>query len=349
MRRLTSPTAMATVPIEKENAGSTPDGSLPPQDAGAGGLGDFLRRGRERRGLTLQQIASETKIPRRILEALEQDNITALPGGLYGRAEIRAFARTVHLDEDLALSKLERALAELVPRQPVPDTPPMHEPMLSRRRLLIAVVALVAAAMFGISDVQRHQSMDSEPTRPAVVLPGPVGTSHRSSLDEAAPPPARLSGASVTSESQGLLPTLGTGTGTSAAPVIPVAQVPRPRQATASGPVSSVTPGERVENEVPDLVEKLAPTSDVTTSTEQPRTKASAVSGTELTVIAEPPGARVTVDGIGWGVAPVTVRYLPPGNRLIRVSKDGYVTEERLVRLAEHARISIDVQLRSRP
>src|SRR5205823_3114119 len=116
--------------------------------------------------------------------------------------------------------------------------------------------------------------------------------------------------------------TLGTGTRTSAAPVTPVAQAPRPRQAAGTGPESSVTPVEPAENDA-DLVDKLAPTSDLTTSTEQPRAKAPALAGTELMVITEPPGARVTVDGIGWGVAPITIRYLPPGTKLIRFSKDG--------------------------
>ena len=40
---------------------------------------------------------------------------------------------------------------------------------------------------------------------------------------------------------------------------------------------------------------------------------------TELVVTSQPPGARVTVDGIGWGSAPVSIRFLPAGSKRIRV------------------------------
>ena len=63
----------------------------------------------------------------------------------------------------------------------------------------------------------------------------------------------------------------------------------------------------------------------------------------------QPAGARVTVDGIGWGLTPVTIRFLPPGNKRIRVSKDGYAATERVVSVAEGHRNTTDIQLRSEP
>jgi hypothetical protein len=54
----------------------------------------------------------------------------------------------------------------------------------------------------------------------------------------------------------------------------------------------------------------------------------------ELEVITEPPGAHVTVDGIGWGVTPVTIRHLPPGSKRVRVTWDGHASTERLTTLA---------------
>ena len=73
-------------------------------------FGQFLRRARERRGLTLRQIADETKIPERHLNALEQGNLSAVPRGIYQRAEVRAFAKMVGLDQDLALAEFARAV-----------------------------------------------------------------------------------------------------------------------------------------------------------------------------------------------------------------------------------------------
>ena len=78
------------------------------------GLGELLRSARARRGLTLQQVSNETKIPRRYLEAVEQDRLEALPGGLYRRAHVRAYAQAVQLDPGL-LAQFERDLKASVP------------------------------------------------------------------------------------------------------------------------------------------------------------------------------------------------------------------------------------------
>jgi len=50
-----------------------------------------------------------------------------------------------------------------------------------------------------------------------------------------------------------------------------------------------------------------------------------------LRVVTVPAGARVTVDGVGWGVTPLAIRYLAPGAKLVRVTLDGYEAEERAI------------------
>ncbi len=81
-------------------------------------FGEFLRDARERRGLTIQQIASETRIPWRHLDALEHGNLDAVPGGVYRRAEIRAYADAVGLDRTLALTQFDHALESSTPATP---------------------------------------------------------------------------------------------------------------------------------------------------------------------------------------------------------------------------------------
>src|SRR5579872_6657525 len=66
-------------------------------------VGDFgrkLRDARERRGVPLRQIANATKISVSVLEALERNDISRLPGGIFGRAFVRSYAIEVGLDPD---------------------------------------------------------------------------------------------------------------------------------------------------------------------------------------------------------------------------------------------------------
>jgi hypothetical protein len=50
-----------------------------------------------------------------------------------------------------------------------------------------------------------------------------------------------------------------------------------------------------------------------------------------LIVITEPAGARVTINGLGWGSTPLTIPNPPPGSKRIRVSKPGYRSQERVL------------------
>ena len=53
----------------------------------------------------------------------------------------------------------------------------------------------------------------------------------------------------------------------------------------------------------------------------------------EMRIVSEPAGALVTVNGIRWGQTPLTVRHLEPGEKRVRISKDGYISAERRLRL----------------
>src|SRR5579872_5530560 len=66
-------------------------------------VGDFgrkLRDARERRGVPLRQIANATKISVGVLEALERNDISRLPGGIFSRAFVRSYAIEVGLEPE---------------------------------------------------------------------------------------------------------------------------------------------------------------------------------------------------------------------------------------------------------
>ena len=254
------------------------------------GLGELLRRARESRGLTLEQISSETKIPYRHLKAIEHDNIAAVPGDFYRRAEVRAYARAVQLDQNVALAELERASVPVAAgagtlRRRVPD------PALFRKRALIAIGVIIAAAALGRGTSQQGRALERAPQVRIAMPPTP---SERPS---------------------------------------PVASVP-----------AVIAPASIEPAEVPGAPDAKGDSTETTDLTEQ---REPADSLTELLVTTQPPGARVTVNGIGWGTAPVTIRHLPAGEKRIRVTKEGYASDERVVRLSDGQPATVDIELRT--
>jgi cytoskeletal protein RodZ len=70
-------------------------------------FGDQLKREREMRGVSLEEISSATRISTRFLEALEKEQWDQLPGGVFRRGFIRSVARYLGLDGDALISEYE--------------------------------------------------------------------------------------------------------------------------------------------------------------------------------------------------------------------------------------------------
>jgi cytoskeleton protein RodZ len=65
-----------------------------------GDFGSRMRHAREQRGVSLRQIADATKISVSQLEALERNDISRLPGGIFSRAFVRSYAAEVGVDPE---------------------------------------------------------------------------------------------------------------------------------------------------------------------------------------------------------------------------------------------------------
>ena len=68
-----------------------------------GSFGARLRKRREDQGLGLSMIAEQTKIKRSLLEALERDDVSHWPSGIFRRAYIRAYAHAIGLNADVVV------------------------------------------------------------------------------------------------------------------------------------------------------------------------------------------------------------------------------------------------------
>ena len=68
-------------------------------------IGEQLKVARQKKGVTLREIATHTKISVAALEALERSDYSRLPGGIFSRAFVRAYALAVGVEPESAVNE----------------------------------------------------------------------------------------------------------------------------------------------------------------------------------------------------------------------------------------------------
>ena len=115
-------------------------------------FGESLKRAREMRGVTLEEISAATRIAPRFLRAIENEQWEELPGGVFNRGFVRAVARYLGLDEENIVAEYTLAVGD---RQSVPvwtGSPPVvtpDQPWLAWIIAAIVVFVLLAGGWFG--------------------------------------------------------------------------------------------------------------------------------------------------------------------------------------------------------
>jgi cytoskeleton protein RodZ len=150
-------------------------------------FGEKLRREREKRSITLDQISESTKIGRRMLQAIEEDKFSQLPGGIFNKGFVRAYARHLGLDEDQTVAEYLEASGDAPPVQPeLPpeesvrrieasaDAPRHHLPW----GVFAAILLLVALALSIWSHRQKKQEAVTTPTSPPPPATQPLVEDH---------------------------------------------------------------------------------------------------------------------------------------------------------------------------
>jgi cytoskeletal protein RodZ len=188
-------------------------------DRPPGDFGGRLRAARERRGISLRQIANSTKISVAALEALERNDVSRLPGGIFSRAFVRSYAAEVGLDPD---ETVQEFLAHFPQTAPTGHDPVGRvedgEALESDRRtastflrlIAFSIPIAVAVLYFGTSgrlssdgSAQRGDAGDSSAVPPAsapAVEPEPAVNAPKTRPAPAAEAPAR---ANVPAAAQG--------------------------------------------------------------------------------------------------------------------------------------------------
>jgi cytoskeleton protein RodZ len=186
-----------------------------------GSFGENLRREREMRGVSVEEISNATKISVRALEALEEEQFSKLPGGIFTRSFIRSYARYLGLDEEAIVAEYR----QLVPDEEGADLARLGQQRpakpQSRARAPFVVLLVATALVVGGYELYRygHHPLRGLPSGRS------AGQAPRSAAPAAPPPPpaaAPITEAAATGNAASA-PPAATAT-TTPAPAAPTAQ-----------------------------------------------------------------------------------------------------------------------------
>lgn len=136
----------------------------------AASIGEQLRLAREARGIGLREICEQTRISVHYLEAIEANDYKRLPGGVFNRSFIKAYAKCVGYDEHEAIEGYTRYLrehggesADDVSTHPLQskvytDTPATRSPVLTVVLAVLILAILTAAALAALYWFQRRSA-----------------------------------------------------------------------------------------------------------------------------------------------------------------------------------------------
>lgn len=115
-------------------------------------LGEKLRQAREERDISISEVAEQTRISPLYLEAIENDDYSPLPGGIFNKGFIKSFAKYVGVDEDEALQDYARHLSQQTAGQPEPETKTYRPEVLTddRSNSSMLVTVVFAAIILGL-------------------------------------------------------------------------------------------------------------------------------------------------------------------------------------------------------
>lgn len=128
-----------------------------------GKFGEHLKRERELREVSLDELSKATRISNRFLQALENEDWGKLPGGVFGHGFVRSIARYLGLSEEALLGEYDLARAEKLPAAtPKPEEPIPSAPKWIPAALVVGGVILLIlflyAARYGWNRVAAYRS-----------------------------------------------------------------------------------------------------------------------------------------------------------------------------------------------
>ena len=140
-------------------------------------IGEQLRLAREERGIPLREISDQTRISVRYLEAIESNDYKRLPGGIFNRSFVKAYARYVGYDEKQAIEGYAHYMRESGASNDEISTTPLQSKVYTDVRatrspiltvvLAIVILAILTAGALAVLNWFQKRSAELVPTRPS--------------------------------------------------------------------------------------------------------------------------------------------------------------------------------------
>src|SRR5678810_1121417 len=146
-------------------------------------LGTSFRKSRESLNLSIDKIAAETRINPRFLEAIENERFDLLPGGIFNRGFIRAYAVRLGLDAEEAIQGYEK-LFRAAEAEPVQQDPERVRGKTTKIPVYYVALAALLILVVVFYFLTRHKEPPLTVAKPAIAEPIAVAPP--------APPPAEV-------------------------------------------------------------------------------------------------------------------------------------------------------------
>jgi cytoskeletal protein RodZ len=134
-------------------------------------LGEKLRQAREERGISISEVAEQTRISPHYIDSIENDDYRTLPGGIFNKGFVKSYAKYVGIDEQEALQDYSRLIIQ---QEGAPsDEPKTYRPEVltdDRTRSSMIPTIIFAVIILGLMSwgllklVDYIQNQQSQPT-----------------------------------------------------------------------------------------------------------------------------------------------------------------------------------------
>ncbi len=223
-------------------------------------IGDFFKQVRETKGLTVDEVASKTRIRTDFVKALEEGNFAKLPDQVFARGFVRSYARSLGLDEEDAIHRFIQSAGAFYEKQDERERLKVRQAEEERKRqanrkavaiaIGIAILTLVVLLSREQSSLLVRRTSQTEPPstagkRMAVpeaaksdvpVRPEASGSTSSAKTKPSEPPPAPTP---LTARSEANPPRAAASAPT-AVPVQPHVAAPVPPPLTMEGPLGAI-------------------------------------------------------------------------------------------------------------